>query len=131
MNVPQREWVSSAFLACAVLLVPWVAYLAITLPARATAEHYRYAWVGFDVLLVVTLLRVSWLVYRRDPQVVLAATVAATLLLTDAWFDVATATGSLRGAAIASAVLLEIPGAVLCAVLARRALRQLTREPRH
>jgi hypothetical protein len=51
---------------------------------------------------------------------------SATLLLVDAWFDVSTAAaGADQAAAVAMAICLEIPLAIVCALLAVRTL------PRH
>jgi len=57
---------------------------------------------------------------------VLTAAAGATLLVTDAWFDVTTAaSGAARTQALLSAILLELPAAVLCASLARWGLQVL------
>src|SRR5689334_14371289 len=37
----------------AVLLVPWVAQLATTLPNHHSAHQWRLAWAGFDVALTL------------------------------------------------------------------------------
>ncbi|NHN57197.1 hypothetical protein G9U51_15605 [Calidifontibacter sp. DB0510] len=126
------RWVPRVYLICAALLVPYAVFLAVTLPARSLSDHYRLTWVGFDVLLIIVLLRVSWHAYRRDPQVVLTATVAGALLVTDAWFDITTsAPGEPRVQALLAAALLEIPGAIVCAVLARRGLAEMVRRATH
>ena len=44
------RWVGLAYLAMAVVLLPWIFYLHFTLPLQQVAQHYRLAWVGFDVL---------------------------------------------------------------------------------
>jgi len=61
-----------------------------TLPRHATFTHYRGVWVGFDIGLIGVLATTAVLALRGRPQVVLAATAAATMLLVDAWFDVMT-----------------------------------------
>ncbi|MCA1982052.1 hypothetical protein [Nocardioides nematodiphilus] len=120
------RWVPLAYLGVAVALIPWTLYLAVTLPVHATATHYRLAWVGFDVILIVVLARIGWFAWRRDPRVVLTAAAGATLLAADAWFDVTTAVSAqARTGAIVAAVLLELPGALLCMALARRGLATL------
>jgi len=114
------------YLGVATALIPWTVYLGLTLPLRQTISHYRAVWVGYDIVLIVVLARIGWLASRRDPRLVLTATTGATLLVADAWFDVMTAATSVgRLGAILDAVLLELPGAVLCAVLARRGLAAL------
>jgi len=110
----------------AVALLPWIAYLAITLPTRNLDRHYRAAWVGFDLLLVFAIVRTAYMAFRIDPRVQFPAIVTATLLLVDAWFDVTTSSG--RGAtleALLLAGLAEIPAALFSLYLARRVSRQV------
>src|SRR5690242_6625488 len=83
-------WVGPAFAVLALGTVPWVIFLAVTLPRHATFAHYRGVWVGFDTGLVLVLGWTARLALRASPHVALAATAAATMLLVDAWFDVMT-----------------------------------------
>lgn len=120
------RWVPRLYVGVATALIPWTAYLALTLPLHQVISHYRAVWVGYDIVLIVVLARIGWFASRRDPRFVLTATAGATLLVADAWFDVMTAaTPAGRFGAILEAVLLELPGAVLCALLARRGLAAL------
>jgi hypothetical protein len=110
----------------AVVLLPWIAYLAITLPRRDLDRHYRLAWVGFDCLLVFAIVRTAYMAFRIDPRVQFPATATATLLFVDAWFDITTS-GS-RGAALEAlllALLVEIPAAIFSLHMARRVNRQV------
>jgi hypothetical protein len=110
----------------AVVLLPWIVYLAITLPRRDLDRHYRLAWVGFDCLLVFAIVRTAYMAFRIDPRVQFPATATATLLFVDAWFDITTS-GS-RGAALEAivlALLVEIPAALFSLHLARRVNRQV------
>jgi hypothetical protein len=109
------------YLVVAAGLVPWVVYLAITLPRRNLEHHYRTTWVGFDTLLVVALASAAYLAFRMDPRVQFPATTAATLLVVDAWFDVTTSAsrGSMADALLL-AVLLELPAAAFSLYVARR-----------
>ncbi len=115
------RWAPKVYMVVAVGLVPWVVYLALTLPRRATATHYRLAWVGFDCFLVLALARTSWLAYRRRPEAELTAVTTATLLIVDAWFDITTAptTGDLVQAVLL-ATFAEIPAALASLYLVRR-----------
>ncbi|MEV5754345.1 hypothetical protein AB0L00_41575 [Actinoallomurus sp. NPDC052308] len=107
-------------------LLPWLFVLATSLPATATAAHWRVAWVGFDMLEALSFVATGVLVIRRDARACLTAMVTATLLVADAWFDVSTAApGADQLTAVAMAALLEIPLAVFSVVLAFRML------PRH
>ncbi|HWG28623.1 hypothetical protein [Actinospica sp.] len=114
------------YFAFAVVLVPWVVYLAVSLPRRAVSLHYRSTWVGFDIGLIIVLAWIGVCAWRRDPRIVLSAAAGGTLLCADAWFDVTTsAPGSAHVQAIVSALLLELPCAALCFLLARRSLAVL------
>jgi hypothetical protein len=103
----------------AIILLPWIALLAYTLPRRQFDLHYRAAWVGFDILLVLAISRTAYMAFRLDPRVQLPATATATLLFVDAWFDITTS-GS-RGQfleAFVLAMLVEIPSAVFSLYIA-------------
>ncbi len=122
--------IARLYLAFAAVLVPWVVYLAVSLPKREVSDHYRNTWVGFDIALIIVLAWIGVCAWRRDPRIVLSATVGGTLLCADAWFDVTTsAPGSAHAQAIASALLLELPCATLCLLLARRSLAALVTRP--
>ena len=117
------RWVPRLYLGVAALLIPWDVYLAVTLPTHSVAHHYRLAWAGFDLLLIMVLARIGWLAARRNPHVVLTAAAGATMLCIDAWFDVLTAApGAEHTQAVLMALFLELPGAYLCGTLARRGL---------
>jgi hypothetical protein len=104
-------------------LIPWIVLLARTLPHRYLAGHWALTWVGFDVVLLGCLALTAWLAWRRRQAVVITAFVSSTLLACDAWFDVTTASGRIDTIfAIASAVVLELPLAVLLFVVAHHFL---------
>jgi len=115
-------WVGPAFAILALGTVPWVIFLAVTLPRHATFAHYRGVWVGFDAALVAVLALTGFLAWRGRPRVALASTAAATMLLVDAWFDVMTTP---RGhgwfMSLALAVLVELPLAAICMWIALHA----------
>ncbi|MFC4036962.1 hypothetical protein ACFO1B_00885 [Dactylosporangium siamense] len=93
----------------ALLMIPWVAALAWTLPPRYLAGHWRTTWVGFDLVLAAALAVTAWAAVRRRQIVVLTAIVSATLLACDAWFDIMTAAGPDRWVSLATALLIELP----------------------
>ena len=115
-------WVGPAFAVLALGTVPWVIFLAVTLPRHATFAHYRGVWVGFDIGLVAVLALTARLAWRASPHVALAATAAATMLLVDAWFDVMT-TPRRHGLvmSLVLAALVEIPLAAICLWIALHA----------
>lgn len=109
---------------CVLVLVPWTVYLAISLPDRFEARHWPWVWVGFDVMLLVTLAGAGVALWLRRQVLVPLSFVAATLLLCDAWFDVSLSWGKADvWASAASAVLVEVPLAVLLITRARRVLK--------
>lgn len=117
------RWAGALFAACAVILVPWTIYLAVTLPHHIVAHDFDLAWVGFDVALVVVLLGVAVTAFRRSRHLAVAASFAAALLLVDAWFDVVMSRpGAARLEALAMAVVIEVPLAAVCLWLAFHAV---------
>jgi hypothetical protein len=100
----------------ALVMLPWIGYLATSLPLAESGGAWRVAWVGFDVMLAFVLMTTAWLGFRRRQVAILGLLVASTMLFTDAWFDVALSYGTREEwGAILSAGLLEVPFAVLLA----------------
>jgi hypothetical protein len=87
---PAFRWLVRLTAISAVVLVPWAAYLAVSLPASVSARHWPVAWAGLDVVMAVGLAVTAWLAVRRDRRTAFPAVSTATLLLVDAWFDVCT-----------------------------------------
>ena len=122
------RWIMPVYALLAVAIVPWIVWLAWSLPERSVSAHYRLAWVGFDVLLCGALARTAYLAWRRSPFVVNVASATAALLVVDAWFDVTTSPGGhdlLVSTMLALGV--ELPLAVLSLLLAGRAQVQIAR----
>ncbi|WP_203590524.1 hypothetical protein [Streptomyces sp. SID13031] len=112
----------------AVVLLPWVLILAVTLPPTYSADHWQLAWIGLDLAIAATAGLTAFLLHRRDPRAALAAVAAGTLLVADAWFDVTTAGPGLdHNLALAQALILEAPLAILAFVLASRTLAAIAR----
>jgi hypothetical protein len=113
------------FALAAVLLLPWIVLLATTLPSTHRADHWGVAWVGFDAMLALLLLAVAITAWRRSIWLESAASAAAMLLFVDAWFDVLTSsTQPELVTAIVEAVVVELPLAVVCLLVARSAKRR-------
>jgi hypothetical protein len=94
------------------LLVPWTAYLALSLPAHYETNAWALTWVGFDVLLMVMLGLTAFFAWKQRMLVVLTSFAAGVLLLADAWFDVTTSDAKSVHLSVASAVFVEIPLAI-------------------
>lgn len=88
---PAFRWLVRLIAVSAVVLLPWAAYLALSLPASVSARHWPVAWTGLDVVMAGGLAATAWLAVRRDRRMAFPAVATATLLLVDAWFDVCTA----------------------------------------
>lgn len=97
-------------------LLPWLGYLAGTLPPAEAA-----AWVALDALEAAALLTAGTRLLRGDSRHRAPAAAAAVLLLADACLDLATAApGTELATALAMAVGAELPLAGLCAWRASR-----------
>jgi hypothetical protein len=107
-----------------VFMVIWITVLALTLPAFYHTGNWRGAWVGFDIAELAMFAATGWAAWRRRQLLIICLIVLATLLLCDAWFDVVldVRTGGFLPSLL-SALLVEVPLAVLAILLARRLLR--------
>jgi hypothetical protein len=127
---PPRRFVSgvAALITCsAVILLPWIAYLATSLPSSVTAWHWPLAWVGLDAAMALGLGATGVLAIRRDRRVAFVAASTATVLLMDAWFDVCT---SAAGRPMAFALIdmcVEVGEAAACLLLAWAVWRDASR----
>lgn len=113
-NARVVRWAGPAFALFSLILLPWTIYLGYSLPSRQVSPHYDVAWAGFDVMLLVALASTGYFALRRSRYLATAATVTATLLVVDAWFDVMTSPPSQRLESVALSVLIELPLASLC-----------------
>jgi len=115
-------WLAVVFGVVGLALIPWTLYLAATLPGRHEQHAYALTWAGFDVALAVLLAATGYGLLRGRLWVQGVAAAAAALLVCDAWFDVlGSDPGAERAGAIALALVAELPTAVLCIAIARRA----------
>ncbi|MEU6671293.1 hypothetical protein [Streptomyces sp. NPDC046727] len=86
-----RKWTLVLLGAAAVLLVPWMAVLAVTLPGTTRVHHWSLAWIGLDVLLATGCATTALLGLRGDARCRLTASATASVAVLDAWFDITTA----------------------------------------
>jgi hypothetical protein len=104
---------SVAFMLGAVLLVPFtLRRIARTAPIQI-GLHQRIAWSGLDVFELAGLLVTGWCFRQRTPWLAMAGVATGTLLASDAIFNIVTASGTTVFAALAMAVIGELP---LCAL---------------
>jgi hypothetical protein len=126
------RWVARLFAICAVLLIPWSVFLVLSLPEHTTAHAWNLAWAGFDVGMALVLGATAVAVVTRSVWSGPLAAAAGTMLLVDAWFDVTTAApGADQVEAIAMAVLVELPLAVLLLATARHIGRVVVQARRY
>ncbi|RJO71000.1 hypothetical protein D5S18_27930 [Nocardia panacis] len=96
-----------------VALIPWIVFLALTLPDNYQARNWPGTWVGFDLLLVVMMASTAYLGWRRRQLVMLPAFGSGLLLLADAWFDIMTAEPDDMWLSVLTGLGAEVPLAVL------------------
>jgi hypothetical protein len=108
-----REARMALTIGAVVVLVPWIAYLALTLPREYVAHNWDITWVGFDILLLGMLLATGVLALLGRQLVSLTGFATGILLACDAWFDVMTSHGAEKTWSEVSALLVELPLAAL------------------
>ena len=103
-----------AFALFSVILLPWIVYIALSLPSRQLSPNYDIAWAGFDVMLAAGLAGSAYLALRRSRYLSASAASTAALLVVDAWFDCMTTPASSRWESIALCFVVELPLAGVC-----------------
>jgi len=120
------RWVTALYILSAAVLIPWTYYLAKNLPQYHLAQHWDLAWAGFDATMIIVLLVTVVLAVRRTIWLTVPATIFATMLVIDAWFDVLTSRpGHPQKDAILFAVFVELPIAVLTYTVVYRTINHL------
>ena len=106
----RRRHTMELMVVCLAGLVPWTIYLALTLPSGFRAHYWRLAWSGFDVMLLLAMTATAYLGWRQRQAVIASAIATATLLICDAWFDIALDLGTRDiWTSLASAAFIELP----------------------
>jgi hypothetical protein len=119
-----RKWRLALMVVCLVTLIPWIVYLANTLPDHYVARNWVATWVGFDVLLLVMLTATAITGWRRRQLLFPTAFASGVLLVCDAWFDVMTSHhGRDLIEALLSALVIELPLAFILVAGPLRLLR--------
>jgi hypothetical protein len=117
-RIPLPRWVTPLLFLTAAGLLPWTLWLTFTLPSRHLTEHYDVAWVVFDCALFCAFAATAWCAVKGSQWLVPFAAATGTMLLCDAWFDVATSIGSGDALeAILEAVFAELPLAFVFALI--------------
>lgn len=128
--VPSRRWLRrtreawvALMVGSAVVLVPWIVYLALTLPRAYVAHNWDRTWTGFDLLLLTLMVATAVLGWLRRQLLVPTAFATGVLLLCDAWFDVMTAGSRDLRASLLTALLVELPMATVLIAGSLRVMR--------
>jgi hypothetical protein len=122
-SVGRREVEIIILVVSAVVLVPWIAYLAVTLPRIYVTHNWDEAWVGFDILLLLLIAATAVLGILRRQMVMLTGFATGVLLICDAWFDWMTSNRADVGWATVTALFVELPLAALLIIESCRLLR--------
>ncbi len=119
---------SILLLIASIILTGWIIYLVFALPPSYRARHWDLAWVGFDLAMLSSLMTTGWAMWKRRQIAIPGAMVSATFLIIDSWFDVVTSNQGVDfNIALASALLIEIPSAILLFRFSRAAVRRSIR----
>jgi hypothetical protein len=119
------------YLIVAVGLIVWTVFLALSLPKENLEHHYRLTWTGFDLILVLAIYLTAHRAFRLDARVIYPATVVATLLVADAWFDITTSTSAADATqALILALAVELPAAAFSLYVAHRVGRRVRERAR-
>jgi hypothetical protein len=120
----RRRLLIAAAIGCSLVLAAWIGVLEVTLPRHYQAGGWRAAWVGFDGALLLVFLATAWAAWQRRQVLIVCLVVLATLLCCDAWFDTALDWGTRNFLiSLLSAVVVELPLALVALMGARRLLR--------
>lgn len=106
-----------------IAMIPWLVYLAMTLPGNYVAHNWPATWVGFDILLVGFMLATAVFGYLRRQVLLFAAFTSGVLLICDAWFDLMTAGPDDIWLSVVTALLIEVPLAIFMISGAQRIMR--------
>ena len=107
----------------AVGLIPWMIYLAFTLPENYVAHNWPATWIGFDCVLIAFMIATAVLGWLRRELVILPAFTTGVLLICDAWFDIMTAGPGQLWISMMTAALLNLPAATIMITGAVRIVR--------
>ncbi|AOR32405.1 hypothetical protein BFF78_16200 [Streptomyces fodineus] len=125
--IVRGKWPLALLGGASVLLVPWMAVLAVTLPGSTRVDNWPLAWIGLDVLLAAGCATTAVLGLRGDARARLTASATASVAVLDAWFDITT---SGTGAPLTEALLCAVAEAGLAGACVMLALGRAQRAER-
>lgn len=120
----RRRFGLTFMVVCCAGLAAWIAILILTLPGHYTSRDWPAAWVGLDIAELTGFAATAWAAWTQRQILIFFMIITGTLLVCDAWFDLALGYGS-RGFAMSlvSALVFEFPLALLLLSSARRLVR--------
>jgi hypothetical protein len=120
----RRRFGLTFMLACCLGLAVWIAILLVTLPMRYVSHDWRGVWVGLDLAELAGFAATAWAAWNQRQVLIVLMNITGTLLVCDAWFDLALSWGS-RGftMSLVTALAAELPLALLLFTSARRLVR--------
>ena len=111
-------------MACCLGLAAWIAILIVILPERYTSSDWRAVWIGLDIFELAGFAATAWAAWHQRQVLIFFMIITGTLLVCDAWFDLALSYGSSGFTmSVVSAVLAEFPLAFMMFAAARRLVR--------
>jgi hypothetical protein len=106
-----------------IVMIPWIGYLAVTLPQKYVAHNWPVTWIGFDILLLGFMAATAVLGFLRRQLIVLTGFTTGVLLICDGWFDLMTAKPEDAAVSVVTAMLIQAPMAYLLISGALRIMR--------
>ena len=124
LRLRRRRFGLLFMVACCIGLAAWIAILLVTLPMRYVSHDWRGVWVGLDIAELAGFAATAWAAWNQRQVLIVLMNVTGTLLVCDAWFDLALSWGS-HGflMSLLTAVIVELPLALLLFTSARRLVR--------
>ncbi|MGD0238780.1 MAG: hypothetical protein ABSB59_00475 [Streptosporangiaceae bacterium] len=123
-RIKRRRFGLLFMLACCLGLAAWIAILLVTLPMRYVSHDWRGVWVGLDLAELAGFAATAWAAWNQRQVLIVLMNVTGTLLVCDAWFDLALAWGSRDFImSLLTALVVELPLALLLFTSARRLVR--------
>ncbi|MGO8870090.1 MAG: hypothetical protein ACLQPH_01585 [Acidimicrobiales bacterium] len=115
--------ISVAYVVGANLLIPTSLRRIVMVAPIHIGLHQKLTWSGLDVFEFAALLWTGWCIRERSPWLAMVATATATLLISDALFNIVTSSDNDILGGVAMAVVAELPLAATSLWLAVRETR--------
>jgi len=127
VRIKVPKWASIIYILISIGMIPWVIFLGFHLRAQHISRNWDITWVGLDIAQISALLFTGLFAKLHSIYIIFSATIAGTLFIADAWFDILSYRSSSFGfsEAVLMATFGEVPLAIMSFVLAIHGLRRL------